>query len=114
MKKTTPERPKRPRTTIDGMFSDGVEALGKFVGYANEQLDRDSGNDELATTLASILVKLASVQAEQRKATAEERRRAGKVTMADIMAAIRKLDPTERAAVLREAARIDNERSVLT
>jgi hypothetical protein len=95
------------------MFADGVEALGLFIAYAKESLTRDAGNDELASTLATTLQKLASVQSEQRKALAEERRRLQKVTKADVLAFFRTMEPAEGIGLLREAGRIFEESSVL-
>jgi hypothetical protein len=103
-----PQKPqKRARATVDGIFDDGLEGLGKFVACANTLLDRDGGNAELASTLATTLVKLSQVQAEHRKAAAEERKRLAQLTPAMVLAWFRTLSADDRRQVVREVQAMD-------
>ena len=107
MSKSNKNDPGKPIPTVDSIFAEGVEGLSRFIAYANEQLDRDPGNEGLASNLATTLTKLASVQAEQRKAAAEERKRLNSVTPAMVLTWFRTIGPDERRQLVREIQSLD-------
>lgn len=70
-------------------------------------------DDKMASHLAWLTKNIAQIMGELRKLDAHERKSDDDLTPAIVLAYLRGLDPSPRAHLLREAARIDEARSGL-
>lgn len=105
MEKTTTDR--KTLTLLeeaDAILEDGLRRIG--VAVRGDPTAKDQA-------VASMITRVVTVRSELRKSAKEERNEISGISTAQVMLYLRQLGPADRAALLREAARIGQEGSVL-
>jgi hypothetical protein len=98
-----------------GMLETGLAGLYEFVRDRAKRLGPDDAVISDAAEYAHLLVKIAQVTGELRKAEAEERKRAESMTAVAWVDWYRQQkNPAERARLLRELQQLDSTKSVLS
>lgn len=88
-------------------------AQPKGKGKSKGEKPASDYNDKMASHLAWLTKNIAQIMGELRKLDAHERKSDDELTPAIVLSYLRALDVSERAHLLREAARIDEVRSGL-
>lgn len=94
------------------ILMDGLDAISHEIGQIRSGVSESDRHDP-ASRIAFLTAKVGSIADSVRKVEAARSRRVEKLTKAIVMAWFRQLDPSERASMMREVRRLDDEGSVL-
>jgi len=93
---------KHTEITVDTLMSTGIEALGEYIRDAREMLRANPGDSDRAATLANVLTKVATVQAEQRKSEAAQRKADEDMSPERMLERIRRMPAKDQAQLIRQ------------
>ncbi len=89
--------------SVDSLMAMGLDGLGEYIRDAREMLKANPGDSDRAATLANVLTKVATVQGEQRKADAAQRKADAEWSREAMLERLRRMPDSERRACAQAA-----------